>query len=474
MQLSARFVVYSSLVGWIVSTSNGMRSLNNASWSTQAFQLSRYRHPYPPRRVGGQLSLLLTKCNGDIFLPTEERPPRGSWPSTVLILRGGDSGDGWMTRRRKSPRRGRLEPAAAALPHQHNKPLYGSANNGKNNRRLSSQSPRHAATTAIATTNDNNDADDDDKARRNKNMVLIRTTILGVVAVGVAAHYRQSWTPYFNKQAIQDGTLSLLQKLRHGEDATTAATATPVRAMLLYGLGMCVWESLGLSTIPVETAAGMVFRFHEAAVASIAGKVLGATLAFLAGRTILSSSLDKNKTIATSRLFVLLRSKNTHHPLLTAALMKFSILPELVKNLGCSVLPQIKLWMFLSATMLHGGGFSLLWTWLGTSMRLNETSRALRATLIIGAFIGGVLTPITMAWWIRALQAMSSASEEENKNQLDMTTTSRITGIGGAVTVARQRIDAYLVRPTSLAEMWIGGLCLASIVAIVMAQKVVE
>jgi uncharacterized membrane protein YdjX (TVP38/TMEM64 family) len=467
MQLSARFVVSSSLVGWIVSTSNGMRSLNNASWSTQAFQLSRHRHPHPPRRAVGHTSLFRTNSNGDIFLPAEERPPRGSWPSTVLILRGGDSGVGWMTRRRKSPRRGRLEPAKVQ-PHIHNKQHDGQ----NNNRRLSSQPPRHAATTVIATTNDNNDADhDDDKARRNKNMVLIRTTILGVVAVAIAAYYRQSWTPYFNKQAIQDGTLSLLQKLRHGEDAATATTTTPVRAMLLYGLGMCVWESLGLSTIPVETAAGMVFRFHEAAVASIAGKVLGATLAFLAGRTVLSSSLDKNKTIATSRLFVLLRSKNTHHPLLTAALMKFSILPELVKNLGCSVLPQIKLWMFLTATMFHGGGFSLLWTWLGTSMRLNETSRALRATLIIGAFIGGVLTPITMAWWIRALQAMSSASEEENKSQLDMITPSRITGIGGAVTVARQRIDAYLVRPTSLAEMWIGGLCLASVAAIVIAQK---
>jgi uncharacterized membrane protein YdjX (TVP38/TMEM64 family) len=445
-----------------------MRSRNNAaSWSTQAFQLSRYRHHHrpPPCRAVGHMSLLLTKCNGDIFLPTEERPPRGSWPSTVLVLRGGDSGAGWMTRRRKGPRKGRLEPAKVQ---PHNKQHDGSANGPNNNRRLSSQPPRHAARTVIATTNDNNDADDDDKARRNKNMVLIRTTILGVVAVGVAAHYRQSWTPYFNKQAIQDGTLSLLQKLRHGEDATTT---TPLRAMLLYGLGMCVWESLGLSTIPVETAAGMVFRFHEAAVASIAGKVLGATLAFMAGRTVLSSSLDKNKTIATSRLFVLLRSKNTHHPLLTAALMKFSILPELVKNLGCSVLPQIKLWMFLTATMFHGGGFSLLWTWLGTSMRFNETSRALRATLIIGAFIGGVLTPITMAWWIRALQAMSSASEEENKSQLDMITPSRIKGIGGAVTVARQRIDAYLVRPSSLAEMWIGGLCLASVAAIVIAQK---
>jgi uncharacterized membrane protein YdjX (TVP38/TMEM64 family) len=427
--------VYSlSLVGWIalsVSTSDGrVRTRSIASYA-EALQVSRH-HRHRQHDPTGSTSL---------------RP-------TVLVLRGGD---GWIRQRKGLPRSG-LDPVQA-LPQN-----------------------KQQAVTVIAQTTRNND--DNDAAGRRRIFTMIRRTsvLAAVVAVAVVAvYYRTSWSPYFNKQAIQDTTLSLLRQLRHGEDAATAAASIP--AMLYYAMGLMVWEAAGLSTIPVETAAGMVFRFHEAALASIGGKVLGATLAFLAGRTVLSSSLDQFKPIATSRLFVLLRSRNTHHPLLTAALMKFSILPEWAKNLGSAVLPQIKLWMFVLVTLCHGGGFSLMWTWLGTSMRLNETSQALQATLIIGAFIGGVLTPLTMAWWFRALQAMSSSdnnqeNEQVNRNKLDTNpvpnTSSSIKGqVGRVVTSIRRRIDAYLVRPMSLVEMWIGGLCVASITALVVARNVV-
>jgi uncharacterized membrane protein YdjX (TVP38/TMEM64 family) len=436
---SARFVVYSlSLVGWIVSVSTsdgGVRNRSIASFA-QALQVSRYhRHRHDPRT-----SRLVS------------RP-------TVLVLRGGGGGGGWTRQRKGLPRSG-LDPVQA-LPQN-----------------------KQQAVTVIAQTASNKN-DNDAGAERRRSIVMIRRTsiLAAMVAVAVVAvYYRTSWSPYFNKQAIQDTTLSLLRQLRNGEDAATTAASIP--AMLYYAMGLMVWEAAGLSTIPVETAAGMVFRFHEAALASIGGKVMGATLAFLVGRTFLSSSLDQFKPITRRRLFVMLRSRNTHPPLLTAALMKFSILPELLKNLGSAVLPQIKLWMFVLVTLCHGGGFSLMWTWLGTSMRLNETSPALRATLIIGAFIGGVLTPLTMAWWVTALQAMSSSgnnnqeNEQVNRNKLDTNpvpnSSSSIKGqVGRVVTSIRRRIDAYLVRPMSLVEMWIGGLCVASITALVVARNVV-
>lgn len=288
---------------------------------------------------------------------------------------------------------------------------------------------------------------------------LIASSVLGLFLVATAVHFRSSWLPYFNKQAIQDKTLSLLRKLRNGEDAADAPAS--FKSMLFYALGLMVWEAFGLSTIPVETAAGMVFRFHEAALSSISGKILGAWLAFLAGRTVLAASLDSNKTISTNQLFVLLRKKNTHHPILTALLMKFSIFPELIKNLGCAVLPQIKLWMFIGTTLLHGGSFSLIWTWLGTSIRLNDTTRTLRVALTICGFIACVLTPLTMAWWIRALQSMSQDTKQLSS------------GLSKEPTTLKQRIDAYLIRPTSLIEVWLGGLLLASIGAILMTNKVV-
>ena len=63
-------------------------------------------------------------------------------------------------------------------------------------------------------------------------------------------YYRKPLFSVFNKQKLQDYTLHTLQKLND---------LPYLYSRLVYTIGMIVWECLGMSTIPVETAAGMVF-----------------------------------------------------------------------------------------------------------------------------------------------------------------------------------------------------------------------
>lgn len=63
-------------------------------------------------------------------------------------------------------------------------------------------------------------------------------------------YYRTPLSSVFNKQKLQDYTLHTLQQLND---------LPYLYSRLVYTIGMIVWECLGMSTIPVETAAGMVF-----------------------------------------------------------------------------------------------------------------------------------------------------------------------------------------------------------------------
>jgi uncharacterized membrane protein YdjX (TVP38/TMEM64 family) len=236
---------------------------------------------------------------------------------------------------------------------------------------------------------------------------------------------RATWTPYFNKEYIQDQALSILNHLKPSETADASDTIQYLKALSTYAAGMAAWEMAGLSTIPVETAAGMVFGFRKAAVASLVGKVTGATAAYLLGRSMRDRLLER-PAFAKNTVFQLLNAKDsedqrTHPPLLTAFLMKFSCFPELLKNLGSSLIPVIRLWMFLLVTVVHGGTFTCVWTWLGvdTAKRIHAelpANRPLQVTLVVAAIVGMGLTPLVMAWWIRDLKRAAGESSTRRKN----------------------------------------------------------
>jgi uncharacterized membrane protein YdjX (TVP38/TMEM64 family) len=195
---------------------------------------------------------------------------------------------------------------------------------------------------------------------------------------------------------------------------------------------MAVWEMAGLSTIPVETAAGMVFGWKLGVLASVTGKITGASMAFALGRTWLAQHVASHDAFAKQPIFRILnnnsdssnvsKKQHRHPPLMTAFLMKFSCFPELVKNLGSSMIVAVRPWMFLLATMVHGGSFTMLWTWLGvdTAARIKQpdlpVNIPLRWTLGMGMFVGVVVTPLVMAWWIRDLQ-QGVKEEKQSKDQ---------------------------------------------------------
>ena len=255
------------------------------------------------------------------------------------------------------------------------------------------------------------------------------TITTSLILLLLAVWYRDAWWPYVvDKQRLQQAVVQLLQGLQPAADAKWHEA---VRLYSLYALGMMVWETIGLSTIPVETAAGMVFpALWAAAVASATGKLLGASLAWMLGRWKLQDYVQNHALVQSSALCQLLaahpppssssqqpRNLSTprvgHAPWVSILLMKFSCFPETIKNYGtAALLPHVTYPWFVGGTALHGIPFTLLWTWLGheTAQQLSSStttttkSRGLQLALTATLFLGFVVSPVSMALWIRDLQ----------------------------------------------------------------------
>jgi uncharacterized membrane protein YdjX (TVP38/TMEM64 family) len=250
---------------------------------------------------------------------------------------------------------------------------------------------------------------------------LTRSLVAAASALVIVTAYRNR-DFLLNKERIQEETLRLLRGL-HRDDADGAAA---VRSLALYSVGMALWELCSLSTIPVETAAGMVFGWR-AAPFSIAGKLMGAGTAFGLGRGWLHSWATAR--LSRNSVWQLVATSQRFSPWATAFLMKYSCFPEFIKNFGSSFL-QISPLQFATATVIHGGGFTLLWTWWGVDAALRLSSPAgqyvaspgLKVALAVAGFVGVVATPALMAWWINSLRqeaavASSSSSARSRKQK---------------------------------------------------------
>jgi len=205
----------------------------------------------------------------------------------------------------------------------------------------------------------------------------------------------------FDKTYLQSAILELLQSAK--EQGTTG--------IFLYVLGMAMWEAVGISTIPVETAAGMAFGW-SAIPASVVGKLMGASIAFGMGRGLLSHAIQEK--FRDNETLLLVRHAVKEHPLRTAVLMKYSCFPETIKNYGSSLFEEVHYWMFALATIVHGSPFTCVWTWLGvdSANRLIvenlPADQGLQLALGVSMFVGIVVCPLLMAWWIRDMKRQSS------------------------------------------------------------------
>jgi uncharacterized membrane protein YdjX (TVP38/TMEM64 family) len=221
---------------------------------------------------------------------------------------------------------------------------------------------------------------------------------------------RASWMGLFDKEQLLAKTLSILHELN---------SLPKHYSYTVYTLGMAFWESLGLSTIPVETAAGMVFGWHGFWLSAI-GKLLGAVLAFSLARYGILAELVQRK-LADNSFLQLLQDSAESNPLLVSILLKFSCFPETIKNYGSAILKPIRLWMFVFGTVFHGWTFSALWTYLGvdTAMRLEDPSipaDTLLGTLLSLALVNGVVvSPLAMTYWVRNLK--KTAKKKDSRKQ---------------------------------------------------------
>eukprot|EP00526_Cylindrotheca_closterium_P016452 CAMPEP_0113647454 /NCGR_PEP_ID=MMETSP0017_2-20120614/25116_1 /TAXON_ID=2856 /ORGANISM="Cylindrotheca closterium" /LENGTH=332 /DNA_ID=CAMNT_0000559505 /DNA_START=106 /DNA_END=1107 /DNA_ORIENTATION=+ /assembly_acc=CAM_ASM_000147 len=219
--------------------------------------------------------------------------------------------------------------------------------------------------------------------------------------------FREPLGAIFNKEKIQSKTLEILGKLD---------SLPKFEAYACYVGGMALWEVFGLSTIPVETAAGMVFGWNGVLLSG-SGKLLGAIIAFFLGRYGALAHWIQSKLSSNS--FLQLASHSTEdNPLMVAFLMKMSSFPETIKNYGSAILSPIKFWMFVFASLVHGTTFSALWTYLGvdTAARLENTSLPadgrLQFLLGVALFNGIVISPLSMAYWVKSMQKSKQASQK--------------------------------------------------------------
>jgi len=142
-----------------------------------------------------------------------------------------------------------------------------------------------------------------------------------------------------------------------------ASHGTP--GLIFYTFFFMLWEITFGMTTPVETAAGMAFGLKNGIIASAIGKTSGALCAFLLGRSVLSDFAAKK--LEGNEYMDLVRDSITKNPIRVALIWRFSFLPEFVKNFGLAILP-IKTWQFVTAVLMHGFPFTILWTFMGNEM----------------------------------------------------------------------------------------------------------
>jgi len=196
-----------------------------------------------------------------------------------------------------------------------------------------------------------------------------------------------------------------------------ASLGTP--GLIAYTIFFMLWELTFGMTTPVETAAGMAFGLKNGVIVNAIGKTSGALCAFLLGRSVLSEYAAKK--LEGNEFMDLVRESITKNPIRVALIWRFSFLPEFVKNFGLAVLP-VKTWQFLTAVLLHGFPFTVLWTFMGNEMGgvirgIAEPTRTLKLLVGLVYVFGFFISPALVGFWLKSLrdEKMQRSAEPKKK-----------------------------------------------------------
>lgn len=132
--------------------------------------------------------------------------------------------------------------------------------------------------------------------------------------------------------------------------------------LVMYSFGLCLWNAAGLTTVPVETIAGMVFGVKKGTIFSFLGKWAGALLAFSIGRLFLYEKVkEKAKE---NDILPLIEESIESNPIGMTFFVRFFPFPEVVKNLALSIMP-LKFFSFAIGSAMNQAPFTILWCLVG-------------------------------------------------------------------------------------------------------------
>lgn len=172
------------------------------------------------------------------------------------------------------------------------------------------------------------------------------------------------------------------------------------------------------STTPVETISGYTFGLRTSSVINTLGKATGAAAAFLFFRAVrvakdarqqrrppaakpAGGGLNLGPFNAQS-LDKMIRS----NPLRSTVLIRMSVLPELMKNYILASYGSLPLPTFYLGVLIHGGPYSLLWSYLGSELAGGGSGEmGTTVKVLVGAFgIAGLVgSPVLIAKYTKDL-----------------------------------------------------------------------
>ena len=191
------------------------------------------------------------------------------------------------------------------------------------------------------------------------------------------------------------------------------------RGLALYVTFLSLWAACGLTTIPVESSAGMAFGWRKGLILNAVGKMSGSLLAYGIGRIFLEEAVVSK--LEDNEIFGLVDQAVTRRPYGTSVMVRFFPFPELVKNLALSILPPVQLGVFVAATFTHTFPFTLLWTWLGcdTVAHMRDdtlTPNKVLAAVLVGVAAFGVFgSPALAALFVRSMKLEHDRAVAEKK-----------------------------------------------------------
>jgi len=116
--------------------------------------------------------------------------------------------------------------------------------------------------------------------KKKKKMILVTSFTITIPALLYLVH-----------QIYQNFSLTMFKDSLRAKLALVDSYGTP--GLFLYAIVFSVWVAFGLTSTPIETAAGMAFGFKNACIASGVGKFAGAVLAFFFGRVYFRDRIEK-------------------------------------------------------------------------------------------------------------------------------------------------------------------------------------